>query len=375
MNSLESRRQFIGNGIVAGAGALGVAIISGKRGVADDERRTEPGSGIKRVILESADRIYTSRGKELQYNSFTDIDVWRGKYYVVFRQAVKHHPSRSRLVLLESTDLKKWDEKVVLDRPELDDRDPKLLSTPDRLILYTTPFPHDTEVLYTEDGTHWSEPADAYSDDVGDQCWRPKAWMGSYYMACDYDNDRVDLLKSDDGLSWRYASTIMRGSKYAPTETAITFLKDGRCLAVTRGNTNSTCDPVFSIANPPYTSWSYGHGDKHFSGPAVERIGDSVIVVSRTVIGPEKGQWDFPRDPEIPDDDGQRTAVHRFDVETMSLGPPILLPTETSGDSSYPGILPIGEGRALISWHYGNRHWGTPGPNDIWLAQIRIVEP
>lgn len=358
-------------GIAAGVGALGLAVGANRAG--SDEPQKKPGSGKKKIVLESAERIYTSRGKELQYNSFTNIDAWRGKYYVVFRQAVKHHPSRCRLVLLESSDLKKWDETILLDRPELDDRDPKFLSTPDRLFVYTTPFTHDTEVMFTEDGTNWSEPVDAYPADVGDQCWRPKAWKGTYYVACDYGNDRVDLLSSDDGLSWKYASTIMRRSKYAPTETAITFLKDGRCLAVTRGNTNQTCDPVFSIASPPYKSWTYGHGDKHFSGPAVERIGDTVIVVSRTVIGPDKGQWSFPRDRQIPDDDGQRTAVHIFDVETMSLETPILLPTKTSGDSSYPGILPIGEDRALLSWHYGNRHWGTPGPNDIWLAKIRIV--
>ena len=113
----------------------------------------------KKIIVEKTEQIYSTEGKELQYNAFTSMDFWRDKYYVVCRQAVHHGIIDGRIILLESSDLKNWTDSVVMDHPSIDDRDPKLMSTPQRLLLYVTLFRTsggsgvtNTMVSYTEDG-------------------------------------------------------------------------------------------------------------------------------------------------------------------------------------------------------------------------------
>ena len=165
----------------------------------------------------------------------------------------------------------------------------------------------------------------------------------------------------------------MSGGAYPfnkPTETAIVFLEDGRCLALIRLNGISTPSggntlPCFAISSPPYTSWDLTLGAAvRFSGHAVERFGDTIVVASRAELGTDPGFWNIPGEPA-----GSRTVLYTFNLKTMRLEYHALLPSEHYRDNSYCGILPTGKDTALVSWYDGN----TNSESNIWLAHIRIV--
>ena len=377
MKNTESRKEFIKKGFVTSTGLLGLSKIDISKAAAAAKNKTEA-CKKKKIIVEKTKKIYsTPAGQELPYNAFTNMEFWHGKYYIVFRQGEKHTIAKSRIMSLQSTDLENWAPKVIVDTVK-DDRDPKLLATPKRLFLYNVPYPSDSEVSYTEDGINWSAPADAYTGDKGDQFWKPKLYNGIYYVACDYNNDRVDLLKSTDGLDWQYAGTIMSGGTYPrqkPTETAIVFLADGRCLALIRLNNMKPSEggsglPGFAISSPPYTSWDFTLGASvRFSGHAVERFGDTIVVATRAELGKKPGQWDYPWTPIPVKDGGHRTILCTFNLKTMRLEAHAVLPSERFRDSSYCGLLPTGKDSALVSWYDGD----VKTRSDIWLAHIKIV--
>ncbi len=390
--SRSSRRQFLGQSLVASGG---IALTALSPSAAASPPKPEPARYVgDRVSVEDVRKIYSSPDDEpMKYCGWPDIAFWKGTYYVIFSRKTRHiaRPIRGPgLVVIQSTDLENWTESVLPDfdredRGELkgDDRDAKLFATPERLFAVNIPYPHEGQIALTEDGTHWSDwqpvfpgAADIRSGPIyGAQCWRPKQFNGSYYLACDYGNDRVDLLTSDDMLHWDRAGTIMSGGhhphSHAPSETEIVFLEDGRCLAFTRMNevpTPTSPDntlPGFSIAEPPYTSWEFHPGAAiRFGGPAAHRFGDTILVIARAELGEGEGYWNLPVEP------GwrwtHRTAVYTFSLREMKLEPQLLLPTEYARDNSYAGILPTGENSAVIVWYDGN----TADVSHIWMARL-----
>jgi len=364
----ESRRQFMKVGMATGVSALGLVRIEAAE--AEGQRKKLRATQVgRKIVVERSEKIYTTVGKRQQYNAFTNMDFWNGKYYVVFRQGVTHGGGdfSGRIVVLESTDLENWGDSVAMDQPSKDDRDPKLFSTPQRLCLYATTRGRggveNTVVSFTEDGIKWSTPQQTYED--GYSFWKPKAHKGLYYAAADISG-RAELLKSTDGINWQLVSII--SDNYATTETSLVFLEDNRLLALSRQNSSPGGHwPGFSISSPPYTSWDYVLGNHtHFSGPAAALVGDTIVVASRTILP----DWGLPSEQGL---DDQRTALYTFNLKTMRLELEAMLPTETGGDSSYPGILPTGKDCAVVCWHDGSTTWHEPSPSNIWLAHIRVA--
>lgn len=351
-----SRRDFAKTSMATVA-SLGLGM--GTAGLARGDE-TQP-----RLVVKNARKIFSSVGEKRQYNSFTNMAYWKGRYFIVFRQAVKHGPSESGIMLIESEDLKNWSAREIINT-EFDDRDPKLFATRDRLFVHSDAFmPGAVDQMmltYTDNGKSWSKPQKFYKE--GWQLWKPKEHKGVYYapadcLTCGFE---VELLQSTDGIEWRSVSTITKTNK--PTETAITFLPDGRCLAVIRQNVSG--HPIgFAIAEPPYSNWELSSGKGHFSGPAIDMVGETIVVAGRTL----RESWNLPQEPGL---EHQRTALFTVDLESMSLKLQAMLPTETGGDSSYPGIQPMGDDRALVCWYDGSTDWDHPNPSNIWLAEIEV---
>ena len=90
-----------------------------------------------------------------------------------------------------------------------------------------------------------------------------------------------------------------------------------------------------------------------------------MVVASRTLLP----DWGLKSEPPL---GPQRTVLYTLNPQTLRLELQAILPTEQGGDSSYPGILPIGDGEALVCWHDGSRKYAAPNPSNIWLARIRI---
>ncbi|MEE3369722.1 MAG: hypothetical protein VX346_10305 [Planctomycetota bacterium] len=238
MHPSQSRRQFVHMGAAALSGVCGVDGGSGlPLGIAAAPRS-------KNVIFGDVQRIFSSNGKR-NYNAFTSMTYWRDRYWVVFTQKTKHiaNPPDGRIILILSEDLRTWSAPILLPDAIGDDRDAKILATPDRLVVYNTPYPHESLVSHSRNGRDWTKPVPAYPAGQrrrgrgtgGAQFWKPKWLAGAYYVACDYTNDRVDLLKSSDGIQWKYHATMMSGGQHPrakhPTETAIVFLKNSCHLA------------------------------------------------------------------------------------------------------------------------------------------------
>ena len=178
-------------------------------------------------------------------------------------------------------------------------------------------------------------------------------------------------------LRWDHAATILSGGQHPhtgrPTETDILILEDGRCLALIRLNGVKTSTHPnnaiagFCIAEPPFTSWDFtlGHAIR-FSGQAVERFGDTIVVAARSELGKDPGYWDLPLEPYTW---RQRTALYTFNLETMRLELHALLPSDHGLDTSYCGLLKTREDTALLTWYNGN----VNTKSDVYLAHLRIV--
>ena len=376
MNPSQSRRQFVQQGTAALSGICGIDGGSGlPLGMAATPRS-------KNVIFGDVRRIFTSTGKRT-YNAFTSMAYWRERYWVVFTQKTKHiaNPPDGRIMLILSEDLRTWSDPILLPDAIGDDRDAKILATPDRLVVYNTPYPHETLVCHSSNGRDWTKPVPAYPRGQqrrgrgtgGAQFWKPKWHAGAYYVACDYTNDRVDLLKSNDGIQWKYHATMMSGGQHPrtkrPTETAIVFLKDGSCLGLTRLNDleGGNCIAGFSLARPPYDKWEFTLGNAvRFGGPAVERFGDTIVVAARAEMGNQPGFLNLPLDYGW---NGMRAVRYTLNLSTMRLQLQAVLPSEHRRDNSYFGMVRETDTSGVISWYDGN----TTDKSDIWLARIGIV--
>ena len=330
------------------------------------------------MYIEKVDNIFSDGN----HNAFTDIDLWKGRYYVVFRSSDSHasphegvhnmNLSSGHITLMDSSDCRNWSSSVVFDT-RWDDRDPKLLATKDRLYIFATCLhgegyreaSQETLASYTEDGCNWSDPVSAYRYNYG--FWKPKKYKGAYYVAADVDDlspgislqhkGRVELLRSEDGLHWQSVSVISTGNSC--TETAIVFLKDALLVAIIR----QKMPMGVLISEPPYKDWTQMDGDSHFGiqGPAAELVGDTVLVSCRV------------RKSMFPDDQPgvARTAIFTLNVETGALQWQMNLPTQWGGDVSYAGILPVGDDRVLISYYDGEPYQpDVPQRSDIMLATI-----
>ena len=321
------------------------------------------------MYIEKVNKIFSDG----RHNAFTDIDIWKGKYYVVFRSADSHaspheigNPGKiglGHITLLESHDGNEWSSSVIMDT-QWDDRDAKLLST----IMHGEGYrdaSQETQVSYTEDGINWSDPVSAYRYGYG--FWKPKKHDGFYYVAADVDQSppnssieqkgRVELLRSTDGLHWQNVSVITEGNSC--TETALVFLNNSSLVAVIR----QKVPQGVAVAKYPYTQWTRLLDVPEFGlqGPAVELVGDTVLFLCRV------------RKSILPDEQPgiARTGVFQLDVEIGTLEWQFNLPTQWGGDVSYAGILPIDCNRALISYFDGQPYEeGVTKQSDIMLATI-----
>ena len=307
-----------------------------------------------------------------RHNAFTSLVFWGDHYYLTFRSG-DSHGGVGHIVLLESSDLGTWCKSVPADT-EFDDRDPKLLATPDRLLLYWVAMSpsHDegecrTLVSSTEDGETWVEPQPAYLP--GYSLWKPKAHAGVFYVAADFDDappqappekhGRVDLLCSEDGLTWSCVSTITEGN--VCTETSLVFLPDDSLLAIARRNAAPNY-PGLALAQPPYEEWRQTDGTLMLMGPAAEFVHGTIVVSGRV----RAEEVESSPDPDL---GSVRTGLLTLDPEEMRLTWHANFPTQFGEDLSYPSIVPFGESGALISFYDGRTR---QPPSDIFLASIEL---
>jgi len=296
-----------------------------------------------------------------RHNAFTDLVRWRGQYYLAFRNATDHVSRDGRIVLLRSSDGRAW-ERVASLETECDDRDPKLLATPERLFLYSPgwlpgeghePDLHrGTAVSTSDDGSAWTDLRPCTEPKVA--FWRPRSFGDVHYVEAYTSAGRGDmagwrsrLLRSRDGLRWEEVGVIYQGQ--GANETCLSFAPDGTLTAMVRREEEPRL-PAICRACPPYREWGYLSSDRFLQGPMLEWIGEHLLVAGRCR---ERGEL--------------RTGL--FWLRDARLKLIRLLPS--GGDTSYAAIAPAGDERWLLSY-YSSREYrtGSRGPAAIYVAGL-----
>ena len=324
------------------------------------------------IRIDSVNKVFDDGN----HNAFTDLCRFGDRYYLTFRSCSDGHMlfGSSRILVMSSTDTEVWTPAFEFAVPGRDVRDPHLLVFQETLFVYSGTWlvgeeaprrgdPNDMlgHAAWTADGSQWHGPHST-SGTSGHYVWRAASFGGRAYLCgrrrqgmaptlSPEDREigiEAALLRSDDGLSWE--SVGLFRESYG-NETAFLFEPDGSIVAIHRGRGPVPAEVCRS--RPPYLVWSRRGLGQNVGGPLLARWGGQLLVGGR-----DYGNADRPRTSLWWLDDDMLTKV-----ATLPSG----------GDTSYPGFVDLGEGRAIVSYYSSHEGSGTSlAPSAIYLAKIAL---
>ena len=311
------------------------------------------------------------------HNAFTDLCRFAGRYYLTFRSCPDGHMlfESSRVVVQSSADTEVWTPVFDFAVPGRDVRDPHFLVFQDRLFVYPGTWlvgeeapsrgdPNDMKgyAAWTANGSEWQGPQ-AMAGTEGHYVWRAASFGDSAYLCgrrrrglapTVTPEDReagieAALMRSDDGLSWE--SVGLFRESYG-NETAFLFEQDGAIVAIHRGRGSVPAEVC--RAESPYRVWTRRGLGLNVGGPMLARWEGRLLVGGRNYADPKNPKtslwW-------LDDDDTL--------VEALSL--------PSGGDTSYPGFIDLGDGRAIVSYYSSHEGSGMSlAPSAIYLARISL---
>jgi hypothetical protein len=321
-----------------------------------------------------------------EHNAFTDLVHWRGQFWLTFRSCPDGHmvhPTAS-IIVLTSTDTRRWRQVHRFHVPERDTRDPHFLIFQEKLFIYTgtwycgdsspprseyTLNRHLGYAAWSSDGARWHSPI-MLEGTFGHYIWKASSFDGKAYL-CGRRNQQFDIkargegarvesamLESDDGLIWR-KRTLFQDEQ--GDETAFLFEKGGSILAIGRRGNNPA---QLLQSKPPYTQWNRRDLDRYMGGPLITRWGDRYVAGGRKAGAALVG------------DRGPRTSLYWLNpngkTEQDLLHEFAELPS--GGDNSYPGFVARNPRQAVVSW-YSSHEKDTEGKpiTAIYMADLEIT--
>ena len=305
------------------------------------------------------------------HNAFTDLVQFKGKFFLTHRSCPEGHmifPTSKIHILTSDDGIGGWQPVFEFSVPERDVRDPHFLIFDDRLFVYSGTWlcppegnPRDMNdhlgyAACTDDGASWDGPT-MLEGTYGHYIWRAATHGDKAYLCArrrrgfppGYDGEdghkivEGAMLESDDGLIWRYCTLF---TEDYGDETAFLFESDGSVLAIARGLGDCTARVCRSA--PPYDAWTRTDLDRNVGGPLLAKWGDRYLVAGRKSLEPSK-----PR----------TTLYWLVDDQLREIAE---LPSD--GDNSYPGLLPLDDRRALLSYY--SSHEET---TSIYLAELELT--
>jgi hypothetical protein len=284
------------------------------------------------------------------YNSFTDLEFFKGQYYCTFREATQHTvppagTQGGQIRVLRSTDLTTWTSVALMDFGINNDlRDPKLSVTPDnRLLLIAGDSPQSTGTRQSyswssTNGTTWSSPTATVA--AGQWLWRVE-WNGATGYGISYASNSTRLYKTTNGATFStVVSTLTTGN-----EGAMLFRKDGTFLALIRRDPDNA---VLGTSTGNYTGWSFTNTNRFVGGPNMIELPDGRIVVGGRSV-----------------DGTTRTSLMFLDPTTATLSEFMTLPS--GGDTSYPGFV-WNNNKLYVSYYSSHE-----GKASIYLSQVSFA--
>lgn len=294
------------------------------------------------------------------HSAFTDLVRFEGAFFCAFRVGRGHVSADGRLQVLRSEDGLEWSPAAVVQREGLDLRDADLSVTPDgRLMLVggAAPRPVDDEraptgtvVSFSDDGLAWSEPE--WLIEPGRWMWRAEWHQGTAYGVSYSAGDGRRFLELHTTRDGRVLEVLVSPllDEGRPTEVALGFEPDGRCVALVRRDGEE--DSAFlGLARPPYREWSFRDLRLHVGGPALLRLPDGRWIAGGRRKGASREE--------------HRTVLYRLDVEAGALEELLELPS--GGDTSYPGLVWHGE-RLWVSYYSSHEE-----RTSIYLARVELA--
>lgn len=309
-----------------------------------------------------------------EHNAFTDMIEWNGRYWLTFRSCPDGHMVHptSSIRILTSTDTKTWEEVHQFSVPLRDTRDPHFLAFKGKLFVYTgtwysgeTTLPRDEYdmnkhlgyAVWTEDGETWAAPQ-PMEGTYGHYIWRAAVQGDTAYLCARRnrghaqvygERDLIEsaMLKSDDGINWRFHSFFQETNG---DETAFVFGDDGAVTALCRRGSGPA---LLATAPSPYTDWTRTELTEYVGGPLLMPWG------SRLLAG---GRRNTP--------EGPKTTLYWLADRTLHAAAEL----PSGGDNSYPGLLVLDGSRAVVSWYSSHEKDGEGNTKTaIYLADLTIT--
>lgn len=329
-------------------------------------------SGAPSVCVRNVRRAFHNG----EHNAFTDLIWFRGKIYLTFRSCPDGHmvfPTSTVRVLVSEDLGKDWREVHRFSVPKRDVRDPHFLAFRDRLFVYTGTWycgdgpPKQREAnqmlgyaAVSADGEDWTGPH-VLEGTYGHYVWRAATYGGRAYLCGRRKKDFVEtqvtseegrrltesaMLESDDGLAFRTRSLFQQEWG---NETAFQFGSDGSVIAVARTLRNAQ----LCRSEPPYDEWTRTDLGRFIGGPLLARWRGEWIVGGRHA---EEGTSPV-------------TALYRLNGDELQE----IARLPSAGDNSYPGLVELPSGDALVSW-YSTHEKGPSGMpfTAVYLAELTL---
>lgn len=288
-----------------------------------------------------------------KHNAFTALARFHGAYWLAFRTAAGHNSADGDILVLRSKDTKSWTEALRLNACP-DDRDPQIVATDKKLLLYDAGMTGPELVTYlvaTEDGKTWTKPQPVYEKRF--IVWKPTLHEGKFYSAAHKKDEasggkgrEVRLITSDDGVEWKTISTIRRGKW--ESETTLYIEPWGHITGFMRQKYGSPPAAIFE-SDPPYAAWKERKPDvNHFSGHSVHTFAGTTYLLSRTI--------DYAT---------RKTGVMIYTFAGGKLTPYCALPA--GGDCAYAEAVQLGDDM-LVSYYSSHE-----GATNIYLATVPLT--
>jgi len=287
-----------------------------------------------------------------EHNAFTDLCLFQGRYYCVFREASAHVSPDGALRILQSDDGKRWRSVALLQNPIADLRDGKLVVTPDqRLQLLGAGALHDRSIFayqsyvwFSADGEHWSAAIAVGEPNVW--LWRLTwqqdiAWAIGYQ--CGGGPRLVRLYRSDDGVNFSVWVQNLNSQGY-PNESALLFRPDGQAVCLLRRDPDHG---LLGTASPPYFDWQWQPLNCRIGGPQCLLLPDGRILAAVRLYNHRI-----------------RTSLALLDLDQASLEEILQLPS--GGDTSYAGMV-WHRGRLAVSYYSSHQ-----GRTAIYFSQPQL---
>lgn len=313
-------------------------------------------------------KIWDSGG----HNAFTDITYFKGKLFIVFREADGHIPNEDntgngKIRILSSLDGEFWEPAGLLELNGIDLRDPKLSITPKKkLMIVMGGSIYDSKELKSistyvsmsdPNGTKFSTPEPIILDEriKSDFDW---LWRVTWYEKTGYGVVYQANVDGEKGKSKAYLVSTSKGMEYElitelnvdgnPNEATIRFLSGAEMMIIIRRGGDDQLG-MMGTSKPPYTDWSWDKLDFKLGGPNFE-----IIPINKILIG-----------TRVYSEDGPYTALL-----LGKKGEPFkeVFKLPSGGDNSYPGIFSIA-GYVWLSYYSSHE-----GKASIYYGRIPYSE-